>query len=160
VNCIWLVTVLCILYTLVLFGIFPHATEKHGTITNKLAGSSRAFNAVLGSFTLLVQISYAYPMVILLYRGRSTILPVGDWHLGKYGAVAYVIGVGYCVFTFVIFMFPVNMPVTAQNMSKAPVPRDAASMSATARLIPYRLYHRRHFRTLCFWNRVLDAHRS
>jgi len=56
-------------------------------------------------------------MVILLYRGRSKIMPVGDWHLGKYGVVAYVIGIGYCAFTFVIFMFPVNMPVTAQNMN-------------------------------------------
>lgn len=84
-------------------------------------GSSAAFNALVGVFSLMQMISFAFPAALLIYRKRSEkVLPrkrafkvpeVVGWACNIGTVIAAVIET-------VFFTFPTVLPVTGSNMSK------------------------------------------
>ena len=86
-------------------------------------GSSTAFNAFIGTGLILQHVSYAFPALLLLYRGRA-----GSWLPesrkfrlpGAIGWTANLTTVGLAVLVLVFYNFPTVMPVTGSNMSKFP----------------------------------------
>ncbi|KAL7946070.1 amino acid/polyamine transporter I [Trichoderma barbatum] len=84
-------------------------------------GSTAAFNALVGAFSLMQMISFALPAALLIYRGRSEkVLPrkrafkvpeIVGWACNIGTVIAAVIET-------VFFTFPTILPVTGSNMSK------------------------------------------
>ena len=83
-------------------------------------GSTAAFNAILSLSVLGIQISYAVPVALMLWRrlssGKKT-LTYGPWKLGRYGVVINAISMIYLIYTSIFMVFPANQPVTALNMN-------------------------------------------
>ena len=63
------------------------------------------------------QTSCILPQAIVLYRGRSKILPERYFDLGRLGPFINGIAVAWVCFLNILYCFPVIMPVTPQNMS-------------------------------------------
>ncbi|PCH07908.1 Amino acid/polyamine transporter I [Penicillium occitanis (nom. inval.)] len=83
-------------------------------------GSTAAFNAILSLSVLGIQISYAVPVALMLWRRLSSgkvILPYGPWKLGCYGVAINAISMVYLIYTSIFMVFPANQPVTALNMN-------------------------------------------
>jgi choline transport protein len=66
---------------------------------------------------MFLQTSCIIPQAILLYRGRSQVLPRRYFDLGRFGAVINGTAIVWVVFLDVIYCFPTFMPVTKENMS-------------------------------------------
>ena len=86
--------------------------------------SSAALNAILSSSVVFLNISYAIPIAILLVRGRHLLRPpsfpqptmlLPNW----LGTTVNVIAVTFTSFTTVFFLFPPEVPATAENMNYA-----------------------------------------
>jgi len=85
-------------------------------------GSSSAFNAFIGTGLILQHVSYAFPALLLLYRGRaSSWLPESrKFRLpGPVGWAANMTTVCLAVVVLVFYNFPTVMPVTGSNMSES-----------------------------------------
>lgn len=97
---------------------------------------SSAFNAIISSSVVLLDLAYGIPIAINVMRGRNTlperafVLPhaVG-WILNIVRApkscqmdilTLYQISLAYIILTTVLFLFPPELPVTGPNMSKLP----------------------------------------
>ncbi|BCS25253.1 uncharacterized protein APUU_41697S [Aspergillus puulaauensis] len=83
-------------------------------------GSSSAFNAFIGTGLILQHVSYAFPALLLLYRGRaSSWLPESrKFRLpGPVGWTANLTTVCLAVVVLVFYNFPTVMPVTGSNMN-------------------------------------------
>ncbi|KAG2420476.1 hypothetical protein HFD88_000088 [Aspergillus terreus] len=83
-------------------------------------GSSSAFNAFIGSGLVLQHISYAFPAVLLMYRGRSEKwLPKNiPFRLGSVvGWTANVATVAFAILVLIFYDFPTVIPVTGSNMN-------------------------------------------
>ena len=61
---------------------------------------------------VLLYISYAIPVVCLLYRGRDNIRH-GPFWMGPFGLFANIVLLLWTLFTFVMYSFPPVQPVTA-----------------------------------------------
>lgn len=83
-------------------------------------GSSTAFNAFIGCGLLLQQCCFAMPAALLLWNGRSeAVLPKDRYiRLGAFGWVVNVVTLVFAPLITIMYCFPVEMPVTASNMSK------------------------------------------
>jgi choline transport protein len=83
-------------------------------------GSTAAFYALIGSGLILQQLSYAIPIVVLMFRRRSQIyLPnKGHFNWGAFGWVFNIITVGWTLLALVVYDLPVYLPVTSVDMSK------------------------------------------
>lgn len=78
--------------------------------------SDAAFNSmVVGCITFLL-LSYAVPVLCLLYRGRNNIKH-GPFWLGKFGFFCNIICLLWTVFALVFFSFPASMPVSGGTMN-------------------------------------------
>lgn len=66
---------------------------------------------------IFLQTSCAIPQLIVLYRGRDSVLPPRHFNLGRLGAPINAIAVAWVVYLDVLYCFPTTMPVTPQNMS-------------------------------------------
>jgi choline transport protein len=80
-------------------------------------GSTTAFSAMVGAAIIFLQTSCIIPQAILLYRGRSKVLPVRYFSLGKFGTTVNATAVAWVVFLDVIYCFPTVIPVTEVNMN-------------------------------------------
>lgn len=86
-------------------------------------GSNAALQAILSASVVLLQISYAIPVILLLCRGRSTLdsvcFHVGPRHfnLGKFGYVINLWAIFFAVFTTIFFVFPAELPVSSSSMN-------------------------------------------
>ncbi|TXT10530.1 hypothetical protein VHUM_02035 [Vanrija humicola] len=84
-------------------------------------GSSVAFNAIIASSVVFLQISYIIPMAALVIRGQACLegnhhqKPV--WSLGRFRRVINVIALAMLVLTTVIFTFPPAIPVNGESMN-------------------------------------------
>ncbi|KAJ4204996.1 hypothetical protein NW759_014662 [Fusarium solani] len=88
-------------------------------------GPTVAFNAFIASCTIFLNISYAFPILILNIRGRKILIqhqsPTTPWKLGnRLGPTLNWVAVLYVLVTYVFFCFPPVLPVTLSSMSTFP----------------------------------------
>ncbi|KAL1986683.1 hypothetical protein VTN96DRAFT_5888 [Rasamsonia emersonii] len=80
-------------------------------------GSSSAFNAIISSSVVALDLSYGMPIVVNCLRGRK-MLPERPWSLPSGLAwTANIISLVYIILTTVLFLFPPELPVTGSNMN-------------------------------------------
>ena len=80
-------------------------------------GSSTAFNALVGCNVLLANISYSFPISLMLFGRRKHLKPT-TFPLGSIlGPIMNALALAWILFMVVFFNFPVTMPVEASNMS-------------------------------------------
>ncbi|KAI0908172.1 choline transport protein [Ustulina deusta] len=84
-------------------------------------GPSVAFGAYVSSCTIFLNVSYAFPVVVLLIRGRGVLK---EWQsentfftLGKSGWVINWVAAIFVIVTSVFFTFPGTLPVSSNNMN-------------------------------------------
>ncbi|KAH6684973.1 choline transport protein [Plectosphaerella plurivora] len=84
-------------------------------------GPSVAFGAYIASCTIFLNVSYAFPVITLLVRGRQVLaehqLPQTPFKLGAWGYVVNWVAAVFVVVTSVFFCFPVGLPVTSDSMN-------------------------------------------
>ncbi|KAJ6443745.1 choline transport protein [Purpureocillium lavendulum] len=86
-------------------------------------GPTVAFSAYVASCTIFLDVSYAFPIVVLLIRGRGVLddhrdALRSDFKMGKkLGLVVNIIAVVYLMVTSVFFCFPIALPVSGNNMN-------------------------------------------
>ncbi|EFQ27312.1 amino acid permease [Colletotrichum graminicola] len=83
-------------------------------------GSSAAFNAFSGVGVISLTASYAMPIAISLFDGRSHLVG-SPFNLGKFGVAANVIALAWSALAMPLFCMPVFVPVTAATVNYAPV---------------------------------------
>jgi choline transport protein len=67
---------------------------------------------------VFLQTSCVIPQAIVLYRGRSRVLPPRHFDLGRLGVPINAVAVTWVVFLDILYCFPTSVnPVTPQNMS-------------------------------------------
>lgn len=66
---------------------------------------------------IFMQMSCAFPQMILLYRGRDKILPPRPFNLGRFGTAVSAITTFWTLFITTIYFFPTERPVTKENMN-------------------------------------------
>ncbi|TFB00474.1 Choline transport protein [Trichoderma ghanense] len=108
-------------------------------------GSTAAFNALVGVFSMMQMISYAIPAALLMYRRRSKkVLPrkrafkvpeVMGWACNMGTVIAAVIET-------VFFMLPTVLPVTASNMNYAVV---VLAVIAIVMTLNWVVFARKHY---------------
>ena len=80
-------------------------------------GSSTAFSAMVNAAIVFLQTSCVIPQAVLLYRGRDRVLPPRYFDLGRYGSTINAVSVAWVAFLDILYCFPVQLPVTPENMS-------------------------------------------
>ncbi|KAJ4263450.1 hypothetical protein NW762_006269 [Fusarium torreyae] len=84
-------------------------------------GPSVAFGAYVSSCTILLNVSYAFPVVTLLIRGRQVLeehqTADTPFKLGRWGYVINYIASIFVVTTSIFFCFPTTIPVTGNTMN-------------------------------------------
>ncbi|KAF5615594.1 choline transporter [Fusarium tjaetaba] len=80
-------------------------------------GSTAAFNSIISMAILALNISYATPQAILLFRGRDKVLPPRSFRLGRFGPFVNAFSCIWCAFYAVIFCFPVTLPAEVASMN-------------------------------------------
>jgi choline transport protein len=79
-------------------------------------GSYTAFNSMVTACIVLLYISYSIPVICLLIKGRDNIRH-GPFWLGSVGKLANWVLLAWTAFTLVMYSFPPEQPVTAENMN-------------------------------------------
>ncbi|KAL4898696.1 amino acid permease [Aspergillus ambiguus] len=80
-------------------------------------GSTSAFNAIISSSVVALDLSYAMPIAVNCLRGRKT-LPERKWRLHPVlGWAVDIISLSYIALTTVLFLFPPGRPVTGSSMN-------------------------------------------
>ncbi|KAJ2987037.1 hypothetical protein NUW58_g4728 [Xylaria curta] len=84
-------------------------------------GPSVAFGAYVSSCTIFLNVSYVFPVVALLIRGRGILK---NWQseqaafgLGKFGWFLNWVAAIFVIVTSVFFTFPGTLPVSSNNMN-------------------------------------------
>ncbi|ODN80855.1 hypothetical protein L202_02996 [Cryptococcus amylolentus CBS 6039] len=83
-------------------------------------GSSAAFNAFTGVATICLGLSYAFPVLCSLLRGRKAVRNA-PFSLGKFGFAINIITVVWIAFSIILFCMPTAIPVTPTSMNYASV---------------------------------------
>ncbi|OOQ90677.1 putative amino acid permease [Penicillium brasilianum] len=80
-------------------------------------GSSSAFNAIVASSVVLLDLAYGIPIAINCLRGRNT-LPERAFVLPNwFGWILNIISLVYVTLTTILFLFPPELPATGSNMN-------------------------------------------
>ncbi|KAL2829759.1 amino acid/polyamine transporter I [Aspergillus cavernicola] len=80
-------------------------------------GSSSAFNAIISSSVVMLDIAYGIPIAVNCIRGRR-MLPERAFVLPHtIGWIVNLIALAYISLTTVLFLFPPDLPVTGSNMN-------------------------------------------
>lgn len=80
-------------------------------------GSTTAFNSIISTAILALNVSYAVPQGIVLFRGRDKVLPARSFRLGSFGIFVNAFSCLWCAFYVIIFCFPTFVPVEASSMN-------------------------------------------
>jgi choline transport protein len=112
---------------------FAHVDEKHRVptravmLTCSLAtvlallnlgnGSYIALGAITSLSSLACYVSYAIILASILYARFTNGIQLGEWNLGKAGAVINIAALIYTIWVAIFLPFPSNLPVTASNMN-------------------------------------------
>lgn len=84
--------------------------------------STSAFNSIITSAILFLNISYAIPQAIVAFRGRSKTLINRPLSLGKWGYICNIFAPLWITVMCVLVCFPTSLPVTVGSMNySAPV---------------------------------------
>jgi choline transport protein len=78
--------------------------------------STTAFNNIIAVCTLFLNVTYAFPQGLLLWRGRD-VLPPRWLNLGRWGIFINAFSVIWICFMTVIWCFPSFAEVEVSNMS-------------------------------------------
>ena len=114
---------------------FSHVSEYHGfpvrTTMLTLAFcsfygllyliSTTAFNSIITSAVLYLNITYAIPQALIAVRGRKNVLPEHSFDLGWIGYVCNYLSPFLVLIVSILICFPSQMPVTRQNINCTPV---------------------------------------
>ncbi|EXJ78191.1 hypothetical protein A1O3_09352 [Capronia epimyces CBS 606.96] len=79
--------------------------------------STTAFNSIVTSAVLYLNITYAVPQGILLFQGRSKSLPARYLNLGYFGYLCNIFAVLWIVVLGTLICFPPTLPVTVGAMN-------------------------------------------
>jgi choline transport protein len=79
--------------------------------------STTAFNSIVTSAVLFLNISYAIPLAIVAVRGRSKVLPVRAFNLGKFGYVLDIFAPFWVTLLAVMVCLPPTLPVALGTMN-------------------------------------------
>ncbi|OLN91701.1 Polyamine transporter TPO5 [Colletotrichum chlorophyti] len=82
-------------------------------------GSSAAFNAFSGVGVICLTASYAVPIAISLFGGRTHLVGAA-FNLGKFGVFANVVALAWSCLAMPLFCMPTFVPVTATTINYAP----------------------------------------
>lgn len=82
-------------------------------------GSSTAFSAFVGSFTILTTVSYVSAILPHLLTNRKHIVPGPFYMKGWTGMAVHGLAASYIIVFVVIFCFPFSLPVSVQTMNYA-----------------------------------------
>lgn len=88
--------------------------------------STTAFNSIVSLAILSLNVTYAIPQGILLFRGRKNVLPSRPFDLGVFGTFCNAFSVLCVSFYTVIFCFPTFLPVELNSMNYVSVVFTAA----------------------------------
>ncbi|KAJ5807049.1 hypothetical protein N7474_010641 [Penicillium riverlandense] len=80
--------------------------------------SDTVLQAILSVSTIALNISYAIPIVTLLFTGRDQ-MPPSLYDLGRWGLALNWISIIYCIITTVFFLFPYTPNPTPSDMNYA-----------------------------------------
>ncbi|KAI1140280.1 amino acid transporter [Hypoxylon sp. FL0543] len=86
-------------------------------------GPSVAFSAYAASTTIFLNVSYVFPVVALLLRGRAVLRQYQDqvggtyFALGRAGWALNFVAAVFVIVTSVFFCFPTGLPVSADEMN-------------------------------------------
>ncbi|KAI0017029.1 choline transport protein [Xylariomycetidae sp. FL0641] len=84
-------------------------------------GPTVAFSAYIASCTIFLNVSYAFPVIALLIRGRGILEQFRSeqtyFALGKSGWALNWIAATFVVVTSIFFCFPTSLPVNSNNMN-------------------------------------------
>ncbi|BEI86013.1 hypothetical protein CcaverHIS002_0603000 [Cutaneotrichosporon cavernicola] len=87
-------------------------------------GSTVALNAIMSSAIFFLQLSYAVPLLLLLFRGEAALTdhrPEQGWSLGRWRRPINIVALVFLAVTSTVFLLPPFLPVTAENMNYAVV---------------------------------------
>lgn len=119
-----------------LSGVWSQVNKRFGSPLNALAlctviemllglislGSTSAFSAFVSCGVIAIAVSYAVPLALSMYHGRSEVRNAA-WNLDGWGRwfgwAVNTITMAWCVFQVVIFSVPIAIPVTAISMNYA-----------------------------------------
>jgi choline transport protein len=79
--------------------------------------STTAFNSIVTSAVLFLNITYAVPQAILLVQGRAKSLPARYLNLGKFGYFCNAFSMLWIVVLGVFICFPPTLPVAVGSMN-------------------------------------------
>ena len=91
-------------------------------------GSTTAFNTFVGSFVVLLTLSYIAAILPHLVSKRSNIVPGPFWMKGAVGFFVNGIASVYTLVFIIIYCFPFSLPVTAANMNYASLITDGMTL--------------------------------
>jgi amino acid transporter len=80
--------------------------------------SDTVLQAILSVSTIALNISYAIPIVTLLFTGRDQ-MPPSLYDLGRWGPALNWISIIYCIITTIFFLFPSTPSPTPSDMNYA-----------------------------------------
>ncbi|KAI0179335.1 amino acid transporter [Hypoxylon sp. FL1284] len=84
-------------------------------------GPSVAFSAYAASCTIFLNVSYVFPVVVLLLRGRGILAHFRSgpayFALGRAGWALNIVAAVFVIVTSVFFCFPTGLPVSADEMN-------------------------------------------
>ncbi|KAF3805166.1 Choline transport protein [Colletotrichum gloeosporioides] len=79
--------------------------------------STSAFNSIVTSAVLFLNITYAAPQAILLFRGRQRCLPRRYFNLGWAGYVCNILSILWILVLLVFICMPPSLPATPASMN-------------------------------------------
>ncbi|KAK1847970.1 hypothetical protein CCHR01_09404 [Colletotrichum chrysophilum] len=79
--------------------------------------STSAFNSIVTSAVLFLNITYAAPQAILLFRGRQRCLPRRYLNLGRAGYVCNTFSILWTLVLLVFICMPLSLPATTASMN-------------------------------------------
>ncbi|KPM37120.1 hypothetical protein AK830_g9451 [Neonectria ditissima] len=107
------------------YGVPIYALLANGVVVAVIGfvylGSTSAFNAMVATGLILLQVSFAFPAALLLWRKRSVrFLPKNrPFRLGPFGWVANFLTIVFAVVALIFYSLPTVLPVTSSNMNYA-----------------------------------------
>ena len=90
--------------------------------------STTAFNSIITSAVLYLNITYAIPQGLIVTRGRKNVLPDHAFDLGWMGHVCNSLSPILVAVVGILICFPPELPVTHQNINYTPVVLVALSL--------------------------------
>ena len=91
--------------------------------------STTAFNSIVTSAVLYLNITYAIPQGLIAVRGRKNVLPEHPFDLGRMGYICNFLSPILVTVVGVLICFPPELPVTHHNINYTPVVLVALSLA-------------------------------